>query len=232
MSPSSRMPRAQRRAQLLEVSSRCFIADGYRATSMEHIARAAGVTKPVLYQHYSSKEELFIEVVRSVGDRMVLELTSFSDLEQSSRRRTEVGVQRFMEVIAAPDTSLRLFAPSSEIPPSVAAETQRILDRCAVAMTALILASRRVAERDAIMLGRLLTQIARSVAEQLTRTDSSPADDEARDHLASVVARFIEGGLLRFRALDEAGIPPGATQLPLTAVRAAQIREDQADPAR
>ena len=57
MSTSStpRMPRAQRRAQLLDLATQVFTEKGFQATSMDDIAAAAGVTKPVLYQHFESK---------------------------------------------------------------------------------------------------------------------------------------------------------------------------------
>jgi AcrR family transcriptional regulator len=48
------MPAAARRSQLLEVALDRFAAGGYHETSMEEIADAAGVTKPVLYQHFAS----------------------------------------------------------------------------------------------------------------------------------------------------------------------------------
>src|SRR6266511_2356931 len=56
---SARLPAAVRRAQLLDVARRVFGRDGYRGASMESIAEAAGVTKPVLYQHFPSKDALY-----------------------------------------------------------------------------------------------------------------------------------------------------------------------------
>src|SRR5690625_5722273 len=58
---TSRMPRAQRRTQLLELATSVFTQKGFQATSMDDIAAAAGVTKPVLYQHFDSKETLYVE---------------------------------------------------------------------------------------------------------------------------------------------------------------------------
>ena len=59
MNATLRMPRSQRRAQLLQLATAEFTAKGYQGTSMDDIALAAGVTKPVLYQHFASKEALF-----------------------------------------------------------------------------------------------------------------------------------------------------------------------------
>ena len=64
---STRLPAARRRRQLLEVALRVFADRGYHDASMNDIAVAAGVTKPVLYQHFTSKRELFTELLTDVG---------------------------------------------------------------------------------------------------------------------------------------------------------------------
>ena len=53
-----RLSRAERQEQLLTVADRLFVAQGYEYTSIEDICRAAGVTRPVVYDHYGSKEGL------------------------------------------------------------------------------------------------------------------------------------------------------------------------------
>jgi AcrR family transcriptional regulator len=74
--PKQRMPAQARRRQLLEVALEKFAARGFHETSMEEIADAAGVTKPVLYQHFHSKQDLFLELLESEGgdlQRLVME---------------------------------------------------------------------------------------------------------------------------------------------------------------
>lgn len=63
----ARLTAARRRAQLRRVALELFGSHGYHDTSMDDIAEAAGVTKPVLYQHFPSKQELYLELLRSVG---------------------------------------------------------------------------------------------------------------------------------------------------------------------
>jgi AcrR family transcriptional regulator len=55
---SSRLPAAARREQLLTVALTVFARDGFHGASMNDVADAAGVTKPVLYQHFLSKNDL------------------------------------------------------------------------------------------------------------------------------------------------------------------------------
>lgn len=61
------MPAQQRRLQLLDAALERFARKGYHDTSMDEIAEAAGVTKPVLYHHFASKTDLFLELLDTVG---------------------------------------------------------------------------------------------------------------------------------------------------------------------
>src|SRR4029453_14151669 len=74
-----RLRAAERRAQLPGVARRRLARDGYRGASMESIAEAAGVTKPVLYQHFSSKRALYESLLANELGRLTQELeTAFS----------------------------------------------------------------------------------------------------------------------------------------------------------
>ncbi len=67
-----RMPRSARRAQLLDSALEVFVASGYHAAAMDDIAERAGVSKPVLYQHFPGKLEPLPRAARPVlrhGDR-------------------------------------------------------------------------------------------------------------------------------------------------------------------
>ena len=67
---TSRLPAPERRRQLLDVALGVFGQRGFHQTAMNDIAEAAGVTKPVLYQHFGSKRELYLELLREVGNQM------------------------------------------------------------------------------------------------------------------------------------------------------------------
>ena len=64
---STRLPAKARRQQLLDTSLSTFARLGYHDSSMNDIAESAGVTKPVLYQHFESKRELFLELLVELG---------------------------------------------------------------------------------------------------------------------------------------------------------------------
>src|SRR5207248_10683881 len=69
-STSTRLPAPRRRRQLLDVALHVFADRGYHATSMNDLAETAGVTKPVLYQHFRSKRALYLELLEDVGGQL------------------------------------------------------------------------------------------------------------------------------------------------------------------
>jgi len=64
-----RLKAPERRQQLLDVATKLFADYGYDATTTAAIAEAAGVTEPILYRHFDSKQELFVAIVRSVSEQ-------------------------------------------------------------------------------------------------------------------------------------------------------------------
>src|SRR5260221_7968471 len=64
-----RLKAPQRREQLIEVATKLFAKHGYEATTTSAIAEAAGVTEPILYRHFKSKQELFVAIVREMSDQ-------------------------------------------------------------------------------------------------------------------------------------------------------------------
>src|SRR5947209_9864974 len=71
--PHMRLKAPQRREQLIEVATRLFAKLGYEATTTAAIAEAAGVTEPILYRHFKSKQELFVAIVREMSDQTMQE---------------------------------------------------------------------------------------------------------------------------------------------------------------
>src|SRR6266498_2748523 len=69
-----RLSRAARRQIIEEAASRLFAERGYAATTLEDVAGAAGVTKPVLYQHFESKKDLHLTLLAQHRDALLTEL--------------------------------------------------------------------------------------------------------------------------------------------------------------
>jgi len=66
--PAARLRKADRKRQLLARAKQLFVTRGYRDATTEDIARAAGVSEPVLYRHFDSKKALFLEVLQEIRE--------------------------------------------------------------------------------------------------------------------------------------------------------------------
>src|SRR2546427_4767526 len=104
MSPSGgtvatrRLTAEARRAQLLSVAREVFAEDGYHGAAMEKIAQRAGVTKPVLYQHFESKKELYLALLDSDMARLLAYVSTAIEGEQG-HVRIQKGVAAYVDFI-------------------------------------------------------------------------------------------------------------------------------------
>ena len=94
-----RLPAARRRTQLLEVALERFAANGFHGTSMEEIADAAGVTKPVLYQHFGSKRTLYLELLETVGDELLDAVATRAAAEAEPYQRVLAGFRAYFQFV-------------------------------------------------------------------------------------------------------------------------------------
>lgn len=102
------MPAAARRSQLLEVALDRFAAGGYHETSMEEIADAAGVTKPVLYQHFASKQELFKELLDAEGSHLLRDVESRAAAETHPYQRVLAGFRAYFDFVCKRTSAFQL----------------------------------------------------------------------------------------------------------------------------
>ncbi len=88
---TSRLPRGARRLQLLRAAQDVFVAQGFHAAAMDDIADRAGVSKPVLYQHFPGKRELYLalleEHVSVLADRVAEAMGAHRRQPRAGRRR-------------------------------------------------------------------------------------------------------------------------------------------------
>src|SRR4051812_38004169 len=95
-----RLPAARRRRQLLDVSLEMFAANGFHRTSMDHIAEAAGVTKPVLYQHFGSKRQLYRELLEDVANQLTDAIAKAVAAADGPRRQVTDGFRAYFQFVA------------------------------------------------------------------------------------------------------------------------------------
>lgn len=192
MSPTVRMPRDQRRTQLLETATRLFTHSGFHATSMDDIAAAAGVTKPVLYQHFDSKETLFSEVVRVTGERLVEGVAELAEVPGTTTDRVREGVTGFYRLVTEGD-SLRLFTGHEAISEEVSAQVAEVLDRMAIALAQVLTASRQMTTAEARVIGHSMISLTRSTAHLLALAEDEPARGAVLDTVVVLAVRGLTG---------------------------------------
>lgn len=196
-SATARMPRAQRRNQLLELATQVFTEKGYQATSMDDIAAAAGVTKPVLYQHFNSKQSLYIEVLDIIAESMLEEVRALGEFQGDTTSRVRSGLQRFYRFVAL-DNSLRLFTGHEVISEAVQERVVVVLDRLAIALAGVLTTFREVSIEESRILGRGLIAVTQTTAQLL----HSAEDEAARETILHTMTTTVVHGLTGFSALE------------------------------
>lgn len=93
-----RLSAAERRAQLIEVGRKVFAKTGYEATTVEEIAGEAGVSKPVVYEHFGGKEGLYAVVIDREMENVVAMITAAIS-EGTPRERGEQAVLSFLTYV-------------------------------------------------------------------------------------------------------------------------------------
>ena len=116
-----------------------FADRGFHATAMDDLALAAGVTKPVFYQHFSSKRALFVAVLEDVGGRLLEVLTEATASVETGRARVEEGFSAYFHFVESDRAAFRLlFGASARNDPEFADVVDRVLDDAAAAVSTLI----------------------------------------------------------------------------------------------
>jgi AcrR family transcriptional regulator len=112
---SRRLNAPERRALIEQVATELFAQRGYAATTVEDIARAAGVTKPMLYRHFESKQELCIALLDRHRDELVAApLAVFDPDADDDRGQRRTMIEAWLDhTHQHPDATRLLFVPIS-----------------------------------------------------------------------------------------------------------------------
>src|SRR2546421_12237852 len=94
-----RLPRSARRKQLLAAAQEVFVAQGYHAAAMDDIAERAGVSKPVLYQHFPSKLELYLALLDTHCDALVGKVRGAMSATTDNKERVSGAMRAYYEFV-------------------------------------------------------------------------------------------------------------------------------------
>ncbi len=196
-----RMPAAARRTQLLDVALDRFGARGYHETSMEEIADAAGVTKPVLYQHFQSKQQLFQELLESVGQDLLTDVENRAAAEENPYQRVLAGFRAYFHFVCHRTAAFQLvFGSGARLSEEFADSIRRLEEGIAASIAHFIDADIDAGHRD--LLGYAIVGLGEVAGRRWVALHGeadgevpSGLDPEEADRMALRLADLVWAGL-------------------------------------
>lgn len=199
MSPSAaapvRMPRALRRTAVLDAAREVFVAVGFHAAGMDDIAVQAGVSKPVLYQHFPGKLDLYLALL----DEGIADLLAQSDAAVRStsdnKQRVQATMQAYFAFVDDSRGAFRLvFESDLTNEPAVRERVDRANLEMARKIAAVIAEDTGLSDAQALILGSGLQGMAQVAARQWLQQGSGRLPrHEAADLIAALAWRGIRG---------------------------------------
>ena len=190
-----RMPREERRRQLLRAAQQVFVAHGYHGAAMDEIADVAEVSKPVLYQHFPGKRELYLALLDSHLEALTDLLTQAITGTQDNRQRVDDTIRAYYRFISQDSQAHRMIFESDLMnDPDVSARLETFNARFASAIADVIVAETSVPHAQATLLGRALAGMAQVSARYWLELGSDVPLEEASE----LVARLAWRGIGRF----------------------------------
>jgi len=157
-----------RREQILTVALVAFSTTGYHNTSMTDIAAALKVTKPVLYQYFDSKRELYLELLHFVGTDLVRAVTDSVRQASSGREQTERGMVAYFTWVSLNTAAFSLlFESSARVDEEFTDIVREFEDLAAQAIAPFIAADVSTVDQEMFAIG--LVGMAETVSRQMIR---------------------------------------------------------------
>src|ERR671921_1608722 len=190
----ARLPRGARRVQLLQAAQDVFVAQGFHAAAMDDIADRAGVSKPVLYQHFPGKRELYLalleEHVSELADRVADAMGATDD----NRERVDAAVGAYFDFIDSEGEAFRLvFESDLRNDPDVRAIVDRGTGVCVEAIAEVIAADTGADPERALLLASGLTGLSETSARWWLPRKGTVSRDEAVALVSALAWRGISG---------------------------------------
>ena len=199
MSPSAaapvRMPRQQRRVQVLDAAREVFVALGYHGAGMDDIAVQAGVSKPVLYQHFPSKLDLYLDLLDAGIDELLAQADAAVRSTTDNKQRVRATMQAYFAFVDDSRGAFRLvFESDLTNEPAVRERVDRANLEMARKIAAVIAEDTGLSDAQALLLGSGMQGMAQVAARQWLQQGSVRLPrEEAADLIAALAWRGIRG---------------------------------------
>ena len=205
---ATRMPRDQRRVQLLDAAREVFTTKGYHAAAMDDIADAAGISKPVLYQHFSSKLDLYLALLDQSCESLVEVVRAALDSTDDNAERVVATMDAFYEFVSSASGEFRfVFESDLTGDGSVQERLWRVNSEIADAIAEVIAEDTGLPPQQSKLLAISLVGIAQVSARYWVSEPGGAIGIEEAKHLVSSLAwRGISGFPLTDRPHEAANL--------------------------
>ncbi|MBA3281588.1 MAG: TetR/AcrR family transcriptional regulator [Acidimicrobiia bacterium] len=188
-----RLPAAERRRQLLDVALHSFAQRGFHDTSMNDVAEAAGVTKPVLYQHFASKKALYRELVDDLGAGLEGAIVAAVAEADGPRQQVEAGFRAYFRWATSQGAAFKvLFADRNRVDSELAAAVAKVESMMADRVASLIVVE-GLSDDERHVLAFGVVGLAESTSRHWLGLGLGPGLDA--DAFADIVAQLAWSGL-------------------------------------
>lgn len=161
----ARLPRDQRRVLLLDAALDAFSENGYHATAMDDIAERAGVSKPVLYQHFDSKLDLYLAIAQRVAAEVVRTIEEALASTEDNGERITACLSSFFAFVDRPASGFPLlFRSDMGAEPAVATVLDQTRLACGEAMGRVLAEETELPFDECVLLGITMAGLAQSAA--------------------------------------------------------------------
>jgi AcrR family transcriptional regulator len=190
----TRLPRLARRRQLLGAAQEVFVAQGYHAAAMDEIAERAGVSKPVLYQHFPGKLELYLALLDEHAEALVTTVRDALASTTDNKLRVQASMRAFYDFVAGEGEAYRLVFESDlrNVAP-VRARVERANQQCAEMIARVIAEDTDAPSDEAHLLGMGLVGMAEVSARYWLSQHRAIPKDTAEKIIARLAWRGISG---------------------------------------
>jgi AcrR family transcriptional regulator len=189
-----RLSRSARRAQLLVAARDVFAAQGYHAAAMDDIAERAGVSKPVLYQHFPGKLELYRALLTTCADDLVERVRDAIGATSDNHDRVSAAVSAYFDFVVGDGQAYRLvFESDLRGEPEAAAVVDGALTRCIDIVAAAVTTDAGLDAPRARLLAVGLVGLSQMAAQYWLDSDREVPRDEAVALMSSLAWRGLAG---------------------------------------
>src|SRR5947199_5100928 len=187
-----RLPRSARRKQLLAAAQEVFVAQGYHAAAMDDIAERAGVSKPVLYQHFPGKLELYQALLTTYADELVAQVEAALSATAENEERVEAAVAAYFDFVAGEGKAYRLIF-GSDLRGDAAEVVEGAMKRCIETVAEAVTTDAGLDSARARLLAVGLVGLSQVAAQYWLDSEQSVDRDEAVALLAGLAWRGLAG---------------------------------------